>query len=164
MDPSAPSILRPWVQIPSDFFKFWNMWKGRKWTKRGRGVPIFLKRLKNLNKMDYYSSQASIPRTTPSPVTSGSITRPETSSTGMTYTQQEKQTGKKPSQSRMKKTLDVELFSIRRWATGLAQQSNLYGNLPCMCSIIYFGLVTNTTAHRLGRYSFHLLLLKCSMP
>ena len=30
-------------------------------------------------------------------------------------------------------------FSRRRWATGLAQQSNMYGKLPCMCSILNFG-------------------------
>ena len=44
------------------------------------------------------------------------------------------------------------------------QQSNMFGKLPCMCSVIYFELVTNTTAYRLGWYSLHLLLLKSSMP
>ena len=59
--------------------------------------------------------------------------------------------------------LPLELLRRRRWATGLAQQSNMYGKLPCTCSIIYFGFVTNTTAYCLCRYRLHLLLLKSSM-
>ena len=31
----------------------------------------------------------------------------------------------------------MELFSWRRWTTGLAQQSNVYVMLPCMCCIIF---------------------------
>ena len=45
----------------------------------------------------------------------------------------------------------------------MTQQSNLYGKLPRLCSIIYFWFVKNTIAYHLRRYSFHLLLLKSSM-
>ena len=34
----------------------------------------------------------------------------------------------------------MDLFSRRRWATGLAQQSNNYGNMPCTCCLIFWGL------------------------
>ena len=60
-------------------------------------------------------------------------------------------------------TLFMELFSRRRWATGSAQPSSLYGILPRQCGINYFVFVTNTTAYHLGRYSFHLLCLKSSI-
>ena len=36
--------------------------------------------------------------------------------------------------------LSIELFSRRRLATGLAQQSNNNGIMPCMCCIIFSGL------------------------
>ena len=54
------------------------------------------------------------------------------------------------------------IFSRRRWATRSAQQCNMYGTLPCMCSRIYFGFFTNTTAYQLGRYNLHLFSLKSS--
>ena len=57
----------------------------------------------------------------------------------------------------------MELFSRRRWATGLGQQSNNYRIMPFMCYIIFLGFNINTTAFCLGRYSLHLLLLKSSM-
>ena len=54
------------------------------------------------------------------------------------------------------------LFSRKRWATGLAQESNNYGILPCMW-YIFLGFNINTTAFCLGPYNLHLLLLKSSM-
>ena len=39
-------------------------------------------------------------------------------------------------------SLAMELFSRRRWTTGSAQQqSNMYGNMPCMCCLILWGLL-----------------------
>ena len=32
----------------------------------------------------------------------------------------------------------MELFSRRRWTTGSAKQSNMYGIMPCMCCIIFW--------------------------
>ena len=32
----------------------------------------------------------------------------------------------------------MELFSKRRWPSGLAQQSNMYWIMPCMCCIIFW--------------------------
>ena len=57
----------------------------------------------------------------------------------------------------------MEFFTRRRWTTGLAQQSNMYGMVPCMCCIIFWGFDLNTTAFCSGRYSLRLLLLKSSM-
>ena len=57
----------------------------------------------------------------------------------------------------------MELFSWRGLATGLDQQSNMYGKLPFMCSIIYFWFVTNTTAYPMGWYRLHLLILPFSI-
>ena len=47
--------------------------------------------------------------------------------------------------------------SLVGWTTWLAQLSNIYGMYN------FFSSVINTTAHHLGRYSLHLLLLKSSM-
>ena len=57
----------------------------------------------------------------------------------------------------------MEFFTRRRWTTGSAQQSNMYGMVPCMCCIIFWGFDLNTTAFCSGRYSLRLLLLKSSM-
>ena len=52
----------------------------------------------------------------------------------------------------------MELFSRKRWTTGSAQQSNMYGMLPYMCSIIIL------VCHKhLGPYCPYLFLLKSSM-
>ena len=53
----------------------------------------------------------------------------------------------------------MELFSRRRWATWLAQQSNNYGIIPCMCCIKPLKFNINTTTFCLGWSSLHLLLL-----
>ena len=57
----------------------------------------------------------------------------------------------------------MELFSRRRWTTGSAEQSNVYGIMTCMCCINSFGFNINTTAFCLGLSSLHLLILKSSM-
>ena len=56
----------------------------------------------------------------------------------------------------------MELFSWRRWTTGLSQQSNNYGIMACMCCI-NFWIKINTTGFWLEWSSLHILLLKSSM-
>ena len=61
-----------------------------------------------------------------------------------------------------KNQLAMELFSRRRLTTGLAQQLNNYGIIPCMWCNFFRGVNINTTAFCLGQYSLHLLLLNSS--
>ena len=50
------------------------------------------------------------------------------------------------------KKVDLELFSKRKWTTGLDQLSNMYGMLRYACTAFFFQLDINTTAYHLGRY------------
>ena len=36
--------------------------------------------------------------------------------------------------------VSVEVFGRRRWTARLAQQSHMYGMMPCVCCIIFGGL------------------------
>ena len=47
--------------------------------------------------------------------------------------------------------------SLVKGDTALAHQSITYGIMPCMCCIIYFCFVKNTTSYHLVRYCLHLL-------
>ena len=58
----------------------------------------------------------------------------------------------------------MELYGRRRiWTTGLAQQSNMYGVVPCNCCLFCLDFVINSIAYHLVRYRHNLLLLKSSM-
>ena len=55
----------------------------------------------------------------------------------------------------------MERFSRRRWTTGSAQQSNMFGIMHVLHNFLSFDV--NITAFYLGHYVLHILLLKSSV-